>query len=284
MSQPSQTKRRSRLTDAFRCRALAAVCLLIALGGRGLAQTDERPGPVDTASNPSDDPGDPQASLAFKPVEVRPLTSADLPPSSPLTGLRAAGSSIAFNPDWRASRSQYRAIVEREAQAFGLPAALVDAVMAVESSYNPAVVGLDGEIGLMQVLPSTARMMGFAGTLEQLAQPEINIHYGTAYLAGAWQRADGDLCTATMKYRAGHGETRFSYLSVDYCMRVRNHLMAQGVVVTGSVPQPSFGARTGSGGTHARGPSIGRGGGLNLAALNTQLRAMTDRKSLHALP
>jgi soluble lytic murein transglycosylase-like protein len=191
---------------------------------------------------------------------------------------------VAFNPnwrDWRASRNEFRAIVERESQAFGLPPALVDAVMAVESSYNPAVIGFDGEIGLMQVLPSTARMMGFTGTLEQLAQPEINIHYGTEYLAGAWQRADGDLCTATMKYRAGHGETRFSNLSVDYCMRVRNHLMAQGVVVTGSVPQPTFGAPVSSTGPHARAPSIVRGGGLNLAALNTQLRAMTDRKSLH---
>ena len=272
------------MPDALRRHALAAICLLLALGGRGLAQTDEAPGPVETASSPSDEPGETELSPAFKPVDVRPLTAADLPPSSPLAGIRAARSSIAFNPDWRASRSKYRAIVELEAQALGVPAALVDAVMAVESSYNPAVIGLDGEIGLMQVLPSTARMMGFTGTLEQLALPDVNIHYGAAYLAGAWRRADGDLCTATMKYRAGHGETRFSYLSVDYCMRVRNHLMAQGVVVTGSVPQPSFGARPGSGGTHAHGPAVGGGAGVNLAALNTQLRAMTDRKSLHALP
>ena len=259
------------------------MCLLLALSGKGIAQTDEASGPVDTASIPSDNPDEPEVSLplAFKPVEVRQLTSADLPPASPLIGLRASRTPVAFNPDWRAGRNQYRAIVEREAQSFGLPPALVDAVMAVESSYNPAVVGLDGEIGLMQVLPSTARMMGFTGTLEQLAQPEINIHYGTAYLAGAWQRADGDLCTATMKYRAGHGETRFSYLSVDYCMRVRNHLMALGVVVKGAVPQPTFGARGGSAGSHGRGTSIARTGGLNLAAINMRLREMTAGKSQH---
>jgi hypothetical protein len=162
-----------------------------------------------------------------------------------------------------------------------VPPALVDAVMAVESSYNPAVIGLDGEIGLMQVLPSTARMMGFIGTLEQLAQPEINIHYGTEYLAGAWQRAGGDLCTATMKYRAGHGETKFSYLSVNYCTRVRSRLIAEGVVVTGSVPEPTFGAPGGLGGSHPRGASIVRSGGLNLAELNTHLRAMTERRNSH---
>jgi hypothetical protein len=253
--------------------------LLFVLNGR-VAQADETASPVDTASVQSDEPEVP-VSLALKPVEVRPLTSADLPPSSPLAGGRVLRNSVAFNPNWRAGRNEYRAIVERESRAFGLPPALVDAVMAVESSYNPGVIGLDGEIGLMQVLPSTARMMGFTGTPEQLAQPEVNIHYGTGYLAGAWQRADGDLCTATMKYRAGHGETRFSYLSVDYCMRVRSHLMAEGVAVTGAVPQPTFGRPGGSDTAHARGPSVVRSGGPNLAELNTRLREMTDRKSLH---
>lgn len=295
MSQPSSAKREVRPADALRRRALAAIFMLLALSGRAIAQTTEAPGlsdsasPADNAPVPPDDSDEPLPPLDFKPVEVRSLTSADLPPSNPLTlSRRLSRTSIVFNPDWRASRNEYRAIVDRESQSFGLPPALVDAVMAVESGYNPAVVGFDGEIGLMQVLPSTARMMGFTGTSEELAQPEINIHYGTKYLAGAWQRADGDLCTATMKYRAGHGETRFSYLSVDYCTRVRSHLMAQGVAVTGSVPQPTFGEpggpRGGSGGPHARGPAIVGGGRVDLAALNTHLRAMTERQNLHGQP
>lgn len=260
------------------------MCLLIALSGSAVAQTSDVPGLVDTAPVLPDNSDVPDVPLppAFKPVEVRPLTEADLPPSNPLAGGRLSRISVAFKPDWRAGRSEYRAIVERESQAVGLPPGLVDAVMAVESGYNPAVVGSDGEVGLMQILLPTARMMGFAGTAEQLAQPENNIHYGAKYLAGAWQLADGDLCTAAMKYRAGHGETRFSYLSVNYCMRVRSHLMAQGEVVTGSVPQPTFGKPGGvSAGTHAHGLPVVRGGGLNLAALNTQLRAMTDRRSLN---
>ena len=126
-----------------------------------------------------------------------------------------------FGRDWRAGRAEYRPLIERESLAFGLPPALVDAVMAVESRYNPGVVGMDGEVGLMQVMLPTARMMGFAGTPAELATPEINVHYGVRYLAGAWRRANGDLCTAAMKYRAGHGETRFSHLSVEYCTRVR---------------------------------------------------------------
>ncbi|MGJ5242901.1 lytic transglycosylase domain-containing protein, partial [Bradyrhizobium oligotrophicum] len=119
---------------------------------------------------------------------------------------------------------------------------IAEAVMATESSYNPDAVGGSGEIGLMQILPSTARMLGFNGSTAELALPETNIHYGVRYLAQAWRLAGGDLCTATMKYRAGHGETRFSHLSVNYCLSVRSKLAARGFAVTGDVPTPTFGA------------------------------------------
>ncbi len=108
--------------------------------------------------------------------------------------------------------------------------------MAVESGYNPGAIGTSGEIGLMQILPATARMRGFAGSNLDLAVPETNIHFGVTYLAGAWRLAGGDICTAVMKYRAGYGETRFSYLSVNYCVAVRGKLRARGYPVTGDRP------------------------------------------------
>jgi len=268
---------------------LAAACLLFALSGGAAAQPKDEQGSAD-ASAPAlpDDKADPDAPqpLLLQPIAAKPLTAADLPPSNPLAGGNFPRTSPSFSRDWRAGSGEYRAIVEREAQAFGLPPALVDAVIAVESRYNPAVIGMDGEIGLMQVMPATARMLGFAGTSEQLASPEINIHYGAKYLAGAWQLAGGDLCTATMKYRAGHGETRFSLLSVDYCMRVRNHLTAQGVAVGGSLPQPTFGrAASGSASaTSGRSRALSGGGSVNLAALNAHLRALTERKTVREAP
>jgi soluble lytic murein transglycosylase-like protein len=132
----------------------------------------------------------------------------------------------------------------------------------------------------MQVMPPTARMLGFTGTSAELAAPEVNVHYGAKYLAGAWRLSGGDLCTATMKYRAGHGETRFSFLSVDYCMRVRQHLAANGVAVSGSVPQPTFGSSRG-GGAPVRGRSLSGGGTINFAGLNARLRELTDRGTPH---
>lgn len=265
-------------------RQVLATCLLLVLSGGTAAQPNDEQGAVDASEFvPSDDKQDQDLTQPFvlMPIVAKPLTSADLPPTSPLTRGSSPPTSLDFGRDWRAGRNDYRAIVEREASAVGLPPALVDAVMAVESRYNPAVIGMDGEIGLMQVMPSTARMLGFSGTVEQLAIPEANIHYGAKYLAGAWRLAGGDLCTAAMKYRAGYGETRFSFLSVSYCMRVRNHLAAQGVAVSGSLPQPTFGRPISGGmsGAPVRGRPMSGSGTVNLAALNARLRAMTGLKT-----
>ncbi|MGI9463550.1 MAG: lytic transglycosylase domain-containing protein [Aestuariivirgaceae bacterium] len=138
----------------------------------------------------------------------------------------------------------YRAIARHEAALQGVPFNLVDAVMWVESRYNPSATGGVGEVGLMQVLPSTARMLGFRGSMRQLRWPQTNIRLGTRYLAGAWRLGKRDICTAVMKYRAGHGEHRFSVRSVDYCRKVRKHLAAGGYKVTGTVPKPTFGFYT----------------------------------------
>jgi hypothetical protein len=107
---------------------------------------------------------------------------------------------------------------------------LVDAVIKVESDYRQDAIGAAGEIGLMQVRPSTARLLGFGGTDRELAQPAINIRLGVTYLAKAWRLAHGDLCRALMKYRAGHGEEQMTRLSTKYCNRAREHLSVQGRV------------------------------------------------------
>lgn len=125
-------------------------------------------------------------------------------------------------------RAAVRAMVEREVRTTGLPADIADAVVQVESNYDPSTIGGVGEIGLMQIRPETAAMLGFRGSNEELAKPEINIHYGVIYLSKAWRLANGDLCRALMKYRAGHGEEIMTPRSVTYCQRARYHLAALG--------------------------------------------------------
>jgi hypothetical protein len=167
-----------------------------------------------------------------------------------LSFLDAEGSAIARPPlnETASGEELYQRIGKAEAQRNNIPFAIVDAVMRVESGYNPQARGTVGEVGLMQILPATADMMGFKGPLSALAEPATNIAYGTQYLAEAWRLANQDICTTVMKYRAGHAETRFSVKSVDYCMRVRRHLASIGFPVSGAVPKPTFGFQEGGNG------------------------------------
>jgi Transglycosylase SLT domain len=138
----------------------------------------------------------------------------------------AGTGAAAGNPETITPRAAIRKLIEQETAATGLPADIAEAVLFVESGYDPAVIGGVGEIGLMQVRPQTAAMLGFHGSHEELAKPEINIHYGVLYLSRAWRLAGGDLCRALMKYRAGHGEEIMSPRSQVYCNRARNRLFA----------------------------------------------------------
>lgn len=135
-----------------------------------------------------------------------------------------------------------RALIRTAAVSENLPPEIAEAVAQVESGFNPRAVGGVGEIGLMQVLPTTARMLGFSDALPKLFEPETNIRYGVRYLGQAWRRTGEDICATVMKYRAGHGETRYSQLSVAYCLRVRAVLAKRGFKVTGVVPAATFGA------------------------------------------
>ncbi len=141
-----------------------------------------------------------------------------------------------------AGRSLYFPMVAAEANGRELPAEVADAVMRVESGYNPNAVGGAGERGLMQVMPATAALLGHRGSLDELADPATNIRLGVRYLAVAWRLAGGDLCRALMKYRAGHNEERMSALSVEYCRRAKAHLAAIGSPLgAGALPARDFG-------------------------------------------
>ncbi|MFC7054304.1 lytic transglycosylase domain-containing protein [Hansschlegelia quercus] len=146
-----------------------------------------------------------------------------------------------------ADEQALRTMVRNAAVAENLPPEIAEAVADVESGFNPRAVGGVGEIGLMQVLPSTARMLGFSEPLPKLFEPETNVRYGVRYLASAWRKTGADICATVMKYRAGHGETRYSQRSVAYCVRVRQLLAERGFKVTGTVPVATFGAPAASG-------------------------------------
>lgn len=165
------------------------------------------------------------AALTFAPAPLRAGTEADKPAvpngASETSETPSSGDTEPFP-----ARAAVRALIEKEAAKTKLPADIAEAVVFVESRYDSGMIGRVGEIGLMQVRPETAALLGFKGTAVELAKPEINIHYGMTYLAEAWRLAQGDLCRALMKYRAGHGEETMTARSVIYCNQARNRLIA----------------------------------------------------------
>src|SRR5690606_24025129 len=112
---------------------------------------------------------------------------------------------------------RYRPIIERYASLNGVPLSLADAVITIESNYRPYSLGKAGEVGLMQIKPTTAELMGYSGSTAGLFDPETNIKYGMKYLGKAQRLGDGTTCGTILKYNAGHAAKRMNPISQDYC-------------------------------------------------------------------
>ena len=94
------------------------------------------------------------------------------------------------------------ALITHYAALHGIDATLVHAIAAVESAFNPAARSPDGAIGLMQLMPATARELG----VNPLVTPQ-NIEGGVRYLAQQL-RTFGGLELALVAYNAGPGFAR----------------------------------------------------------------------------
>lgn len=102
---------------------------------------------------------------------------------------------------------KYKAEIAEACEAFGVPESLVRAVVKTESGFKPSAVSGSGAVGLMQLMPSTARAMAALlgdGTLaDDLTDPRANITLGTAYLASLCKKYA--LADALAAYNAGEG-------------------------------------------------------------------------------
>lgn len=127
-----------------------------------------------------------------------------------------------------ADAGHYTAIVARYASEYGVAASLAHAVIQVESNYRPGTTGSAGEVGLMQIKPATARMLGYGGSVKALYDPETNIKYGIKYLAMAQDLGDGTTCGTILKYNAGHAARRMNPVSAAYCQKVKVQLASAG--------------------------------------------------------
>ena len=120
---------------------------------------------------------------------------------------------VEAEPDWylRARYPlEYEHIVRGHARNYDLDPALIAAVIYAESRFDPDVESSAGAVGLMQLLPETAkgiavRTGGGKFVVSDLRNPEINVRYGSWYLDHLRSRYDGDMRLALAAYHAGPG-------------------------------------------------------------------------------
>ncbi|WP_269816448.1 lytic transglycosylase domain-containing protein [Caulobacter hibisci] len=94
----------------------------------------------------------------------------------------------------------YRDAVLAAAARYDLSPALIDAVARSESGYDAMAVSPAGAIGVMQLMPATARSLGV-----DPADPTQNIMGGAAHLRAQLDRFDGAVDLALAAYNAGGG-------------------------------------------------------------------------------
>lgn len=125
--------------------------------------------------------------------------------------LRGPGTSTA------SSHTEYDPLIAVVATAYGQDAALLRAIVQVESHFDPGAVSARGAIGLMQVMPATAAQFGLAEPQRALFEPEANLRTGAQVLRSLLQQFAGDTELALAAYNAGPGAVMRSGLAVpDY--------------------------------------------------------------------
>jgi len=117
-----------------------------------------------------------------------------------LAAVLAVAPAAAFG---QGARDNIDALIEQQAKANGVPASFVHAVVKRESNYNPNAKG-GSALGLMQIKHATARALGYTGDPAGLYDPETNLRYGVAYLAGAYRTAQGNIHQAYQYYNRGY--------------------------------------------------------------------------------
>ncbi|WP_417583224.1 transglycosylase SLT domain-containing protein [Pelagibacterium sp.] len=101
------------------------------------------------------------------------------------------------------SRGEIEILAQYYSQYYGVPLELVRRVINRESTFNPGARN-GPYYGLMQILPATARTMGFRGQPSDLLNAETNLIYAVKYLRGAWLLANGSHDRAVQLYAKGY--------------------------------------------------------------------------------
>ena len=104
-----------------------------------------------------------------------------------------------YQPNFNKALDRYDSMIEKAAEKHQVSPILVKAVIQAESNYNPNAVSQNGAVGLMQILPATARAMG----VNDARDPQKNITAGVKYLKMLLTMFNDDERLALAAYNCG---------------------------------------------------------------------------------
>jgi soluble lytic murein transglycosylase-like protein len=118
-----------------------------------------------------------------------------------------------------AGGQDYTEVIFSACEQFAVDSQLVRAVIKAESNFNPEAVSRKGAMGLMQLMPDTAREMGVSNPFD----PEENIRGGVMYLSQLLYNLRGDVPLALAAYNAGPQRVT-SYNGIPPFRETRNYV------------------------------------------------------------
>lgn len=122
--------------------------------------------------------------------------------------------------------AQFEPLIQEHARTNGLRPDLVRAVIQIESAFNPRARSPKGAMGLMQLMPATARELGVRDAYD----PADNIRGGTAYLRQLLDRYEGSEELALAAYNAGAGAVDRYGRQVPPYQETQNYVRKVGAV------------------------------------------------------
>jgi soluble lytic murein transglycosylase-like protein len=100
-----------------------------------------------------------------------------------------------------ANRQKIEVMIHEVSARYNVDPALIRAVIQTESNWNSKAISRKGALGLMQLVPGTARQLGVNNAFD----PKQNLDGGVRYLHSLLERYNGDLDRALAAYNAGPG-------------------------------------------------------------------------------